>query len=170
VKCGIEAAIARGLSYAPYCDAIWFETSTPDIDEARVFAKAIHAKFPGKRLAYNCSPSFNWKRKLNDAQIASFNSDLNKLGYKYHFITLAGWHMQNYHTFKLATDYQKEGMPAYVRLQEKEFAHEKDGYTATRHQREVGTGYFDEVLMTITNGEATTGALKDSTEDEQFGH
>lgn len=168
VKCGMGITIARGLAYAPYADLIWFETSKPDMAEAREFADAIHKKFPGKLLAYNCSPSFNWEKNLNAEQIAKFNHELGDLGYKYQFITLAGWHSINYHTYDLAKDFRKEGMPAYVRLQHAEFAKEKEGYTATRHQREVGTGYFDEVLQTIAGGEASTSALKGSTETEQF--
>lgn len=168
VKPGMEITIARGLAYAPYADLLWFETSKPDLEEARQFAEAIHAKFPGKLLAYNCSPSFNWKRNLDDATIAKFSKELGALGYKYQFITLAGWHAINYYSFDLASAFRTEGMPAYVRLQEREFAAEKQGYTAAKHQREVGTSYFDEVLMTITNGEASTGALTGSTEEEQF--
>jgi isocitrate lyase len=168
VRDGLDAAIARGLAYAPYADVLWFETSYPDLEEARRFAQEIHAKFPGKLLAYNCSPSFNWKRHLDDAAIATFQQELGKLGYKFQFITLAGWHMTNYHAFDLAQAYAKEGMTAYVRLQEREFAAEKDGYSAVRHQREVGTGYFDQVLTTVTNGQASTAALASSTEAEQF--
>ncbi|MDR3614287.1 MAG: isocitrate lyase [Candidatus Obscuribacterales bacterium] len=168
VKDGIEPVIARGLAYAPYADVIWYETSKPDIDEAREFAKAIHAEFPGKLLAYNCSPSFNWKQHLDDEAIGTFNETLGSLGYKYQFITLAGWHATNMSAFKLAHEYAREGMSAYVRLQEDEFANQSLGYTAVRHQREVGTGYFDRVLNTISGGEASTGALKGSTEEEQF--
>jgi isocitrate lyase len=168
VKDGIEPVIARGLAYAPYADVIWYETSKPDIDEAREFAKAIHAEFPGKLLAYNCSPSFNWKQHLDDEAIATFNETLGSLGYKYQFITLAGWHATNMSAFKLAHEYAREGMSAYVRLQEDEFANQSLGYTAVRHQREVGTGYFDRVLDTISGGEASTAALKGSTEEEQF--
>lgn len=167
-KPGVETAIARGLAYAPYADLIWMETSTPDFDEARRFAEAIHAKFPGKLLAYNCSPSFNWKKNLDDASIAKFQRELNDMGYKFQFITLAGWHLLNLRTFELAKDYAAEGMPAYVRLQEEEFAREVDGYTATKHQREVGTGYFDKVLTAITQGQASTSAMRHSTEEEQF--
>ena len=170
VRDGLEAAIARGLAYAPYADVLWFETSKPDLEEARRFASAIHAQFPGKLLAYNCSPSFNWKRNLDDATIAKFQRELGAMGYKFQFITLAGWHLINYHTFDLADAYRQEGMPAYVRLQEQEFAAESGGYTATRHQREVGTGYFDQVLMTITQGETSTAALSQSTEAAQFRH
>jgi len=168
VKCGMDITIARGLAYAPYADLLWFETSKPDLNEARQFADAIHARFPGKMLAYNCSPSFNWERHLDAKTIATFQRDLGAMGYKYQFVTLAGWHLVNYHSFELAKGYQQEGMSAYVRLQQREFASEKDGYTATRHQREVGTGYFDQVLMAITSGQASTGALKGSTEAEQF--
>jgi isocitrate lyase len=168
VKCGMDITIARGLAYAPYADLLWFETSKPDVNEARQFADAIHAKFPGKMLAYNCSPSFNWERHLDAKTIATFQRDLGAMGYKYQFVTLAGWHLVNYHSFELAKGYQQEGMSAYVRLQQREFASEKDGYTATRHQREVGTGYFDQVLMAITNGQGSTAALKGSTETEQF--
>jgi isocitrate lyase len=168
VKDGIEPVIARGLAYAPYADVIWYETSKPDIEEAREFARAIHAEFPGKLLAYNCSPSFNWKQHLDDEAIATFNETLGSLGYKYQFITLAGWHATNMSAFKLAHEYAREGMSAYVRLQEDEFANQSLGYTAVRHQREVGTGYFDRVLNTISGGEASTGALKGSTEEEQF--
>lgn len=168
VKDGIEPVIARGLAYAPYADVIWYETSKPDIDEAREFAQAIHAEFPGKLLAYNCSPSFNWKQHLDDETIATFNETLGALGYKYQFITLAGWHATNMSAFNLAHAYAREGMTAYVRLQEDEFAKQPLGYTAVRHQREVGTGYFDRVLNTISGGEASTAALKGSTEEEQF--
>lgn len=158
----------RGLSYAPYADLLWFESSKPDLGEAREFAKAIHEKHPGKLLAYNCSPSFNWKKNLDEKTIARFQEELGKMGYKFQFITLAGWHLINLHTFELARGYAKAGMPAYVELQEREFSGEKNGYTATRHQQEVGTGYFDQVLMTISRGEASTAALAHSTEAEQF--
>jgi isocitrate lyase len=168
VKSGLDAAIARGLAYAPYADLIWCETSTPDLDEARRFAEAIHAEFPGKMLAYNCSPSFNWTKNLDAHTIAKFQDELNGMGYKFQFVTLAGWHLINYRTFELAQDYGQRGMPAYVALQEEEFAAEKAGYTATRHQREVGAGYFDRVLMTVTAGEASTAALTGSTEQAQF--
>jgi len=168
VKEGLAPGIARGLAYAPYCDLIWLETSTPDLDEAKEFADAIHAKFPGKMLAYNCSPSFNWKRALDDETIAKFQSTLGELGYKYQFITLAGFHSLNAGMFELAQGYAKEGMTAYVRLQEHEFALEAQGYTATRHQREVGAGWFDDVLETITQGQSSTLALKGSTEESQF--
>jgi isocitrate lyase len=169
VRSGLEPVIARSLAYAPHADVLWFETSTPDMEEARRYAEAIHAKFPGKLLAYNCSPSFNWKRHLDEPTIARFQDELADMGYKFQFITLAGWHLLNLRTFELARAYADEGMPAYVRLQEEEFAREADGYTASRHQREAGTGYFDKVLMTITGGEASTGALQGSTEAAQFG-
>ena len=167
IRSGLESAIARGLAYAPYADLVWCETATPDIGEAREFAQAIHARFPGKMLAYNCSPSFNWKKKLDDAAIATFQRELGELGYKFQFITLAGWHMINYNAFELAKAYAAEGMTAYVRLQQAEFAAEADGYTATRHQREAGTGYFDHV-STALNPDASTLALIGSTESEQF--
>ncbi len=168
VKPGIESAIARSLAYAPYADLLWFETGTPDVGEAKEFAKEIHKKFPGKFLAYNCSPSFNWEKKLSSKAIATFQTDLAELGYKFQFITLAGWHSVNYHMYDLAAGYKKTGMTAYVDLQSREFKRETDGYTATKHQREVGTGYFDKVLMTLSGGQATTGALSGSTESEQF--
>ena len=165
---GLDAAIARGLSYAPYADMLWCETSTPDLDEARTFAEAIHAEFPGKLLAYNCSPSFNWKKHLDDATIALFQKELGAMGYKFQFITLAGFHVLNASMFDLAKGYATEGMTAYVRLQEHEFALEEEGYTAVKHQAEVGTGYFDLVSTTITGGESSTLALKGSTEEAQF--
>jgi isocitrate lyase len=168
VRGGMDAAIARGLAYAPYADLLWMETSTPDLEEARVFADAIHAKFPGKPLMYNCSPSFNWKRSLDDAAIARFQRELDAMGYKFQFITLAGFHALNEATFALAKAYAREGMPAYVRLQEREFALEPEGYTATRHQREVGTGWFDEVSTVISGGASSTLALTESTEAHQF--
>ncbi len=168
VRGGLESAIARGLAYAPYADLIWCETSTPDVDEARRFAEGIHAEFPGKMLAYNCSPSFNWQRNLDAPTIATFQRELAAMGYKFQFITLAGWHLINLNTFELARAYRDEGMPAYVRVQEREFAREADGYTATKHQREAGTGYFDQVLQTVSGGEASTAALAGSTEAEQF--
>lgn len=168
-KGGIDAAINRGLIYAPYADLIWCETSEPDIDEARKFAEAIHAKFPGKLLAYNCSPSFHWKRKLDDVTIAKFQKELAAMGYKFQFVTLAGFHALNFSMYELARHYAKDGMAAYSRLQEKEFeSAENHGYTAVRHQRFVGTGYFDEVAQTIANGESSTVALEGSTENEQF--
>lgn len=168
VKPGLEHAIARGLAYAPYADLLWCETSTPDLEEARAFAAAIHEKFPGKLLAYNCSPSFNWRKHLSDAEIAVFQEELGKLGYKFQFITLAGFHALNESMYELAEAYNKEGMTAYVRLQEDEFAMEAKGYTATKHQREVGTGYFDEVYKAVSGGDVSTLAMKDSTESEQF--
>ena len=165
---GLDAAISRGLAYAPYADALWFETSYPDINEAQKFAEAIHAVYPGKPLSYNCSPSFHWTKHLDDQSIASFQKDLGQLGYKFQFITLAGWHLLNYHTFDLSAAYKETGMKAYVELQNKEFQSESRGYTATKHQREVGTGYFDKILSTVSQGEAATIALKGSTEAEQF--
>ena len=168
VRSGMEPTIARALAYAPYADLLWFETAKPDLDEARAFADAIHAEHPGKMLAYNCSPSFNWQRNLDATSIATFQRELGALGYKFQFITLAGWHLINYHTFDLARAYHDEGMPAYVRIQEQEFAREADGYTATKHQREAGTGYFDRVLLAVTGGQASTAALSGSTEEEQF--
>ncbi len=167
-KGGIDAAIARGLIYAPYADMIWCETSEPDIEEARRFAEAIHDKFPGKLLAYNCSPSFHWKQKLNEAEIARFQTELAAMGYKFQFVTLAGFHALNYSMFELAHGYAREGMTAYSRLQEKEFRSAEKGYTAIRHQRFVGTGYFDDVAQTIANGQSSTTALNGSTENEQF--
>jgi isocitrate lyase len=168
VRAGIEPSIKRSLAYAPYADIVWFETSKPDLGEAREFASAIHDRFPGKLLAYNCSPSFNWRRHLGDDEIASFQSTLGELGYKFQFITLAGFHALNASMFELARGYVEEGMTAYVRLQEQEFALEGEGYTATRHQREVGAGYFDAVAQTISGGESSTLALKGSTEEAQF--
>ncbi|MCM2281117.1 MAG: isocitrate lyase [Bdellovibrionaceae bacterium] len=170
VKPGMAASIARGLAYAPYADLLWVETSTPNLAEAKEFAEAIHKKHPDKLLAYNCSPSFNWKKNLDEATIAKFQRELAAMGYKFQFITLAGWHLLNYHSFDLAQGYAAQGMPAYVALQEAEFAREKAGYTATRHQREVGTGYFDQVLMAVSEGKASTAALTHSTEAEQFHH
>ncbi len=165
---GLSAAIHRGLIYAPYADLIWCETSEPDLDEARQFAEAIHARFPGKLLAYNCSPSFHWKRKLDDATIARFQSELAGMGYKFQFVTLAGFHALNFSMFDLASQYAQHGMAAYSQLQEREFAEVAAGYTAVRHQRFVGTGYFDEVAQTIANGESSITALAESTEAEQF--
>lgn len=165
---GLDQAISRGLAYAPYADLIWCETSEPDMDEARRFAEAIHEKFPGKLLAYNCSPSFNWKSKLSDEEIASFQQELGDMGYKFQFVTLAGFHSLNHSMFELARGYKDSGMAAYSKLQQAEFASETDGYTATRHQREVGTGYFDEVSMVISGGTSSTTALAGSTEEEQF--
>lgn len=168
VRSGIEAAIARGLSYAPYCDLIWCETSSPDMGEAERFAAEIHARFPGKLLAYNCSPSFNWRKNLSETQIAEFQKHLGSLGYAFQFITLAGFHALNYSMFDLARGYREEGMTAYSRLQQAEFALEKVGYTATKHQHEVGTGYFDEVTQVIAGGASSTTALTGSTEEAQF--
>jgi isocitrate lyase len=168
VESGLDSAIARGLAYAPYADLIWFETSTPDLGEAREFADAIHDSFPGKLLAYNCSPSFNWKRHLDDEAIAGFQERLGEMGYRFQFITLAGFHALNESMFELARGYAEEGMTAYVRLQEREFELEAEGYTATRHQREVGAGYFDQVAQAVSGGESSTLALKGSTEEEQF--
>jgi isocitrate lyase len=168
ISCGLEMAIARGLAYAPFADLIWCETSTPDLHEAKQFADGIHAKFPGKLLAYNCSPSFNWKKHLDDITIAKFQRELGAMGYKFQFVTLAGFHALNHGMFELAKDYRTEGMAAYSRLQQGEFAAERDGYTATKHQREVGTGYFDEVAQVISGGTSSTVALKESTETEQF--
>lgn len=164
---GIEQAISRGLAYAPYADLIWCETGTPNLEFARQFAEAIHAKFPGKMLAYNCSPSFNWKKNIDDATIAKFQAELGAMGYKFQFITLAGFHALNHGMFDLAHGYAREGMPAFVRLQEREFADAARGFEAVKHQREVGTGYFDRVTTTIET-EASTQALKGSTEEEQF--
>lgn len=165
---GIDQAIARGLAYAPYADLVWCETSEPNIDEARQFAEAIQEQFPGKLLAYNCSPSFNWKQKLDQETIEKFQDELGKMGYKFQFVTLAGFHALNHSMFTLANGYRDRGMAAYSELQQAEFASEKDGYTATRHQREVGTGYFDQVSMVITGGTSSTTALKGSTEEAQF--
>lgn len=170
IKGGLESAIARGLAYAPYADLVWCETSTPDLGEAREFAQALHEKYPGKMLAYNCSPSFNWKKHLDEDTIAKFQVELGKMGYKFQFITLAGFHALNYSMFNLATGYRDLGMTAYSTLQEAEFGSEQIGYTATRHQREVGTGYFDMVNNVISGGESSTLALKGSTEEEQFYH
>ena len=165
---GMATPIARGLAYAPYCDLIWCETGTPDLDQAREFADAIHAEHPGKMLAYNCSPSFNWKGALDDATIATFQKELGAMGYKFQFITLAGWHALNASAFDLARGYSKNDMSAYVELQQNEFSMEDDGYTATRHQREVGAGYFDQVATVISGGSASTLAITGSTEEEQF--
>ncbi len=167
---GAEQAISRGLAYAPYADLIWCETGQPDLVFAKQFADAIHAKFPGKMLAYNCSPSFNWKKYLDDAAIASFQTELAKMGYRFQFITLAGFHALNFSMFQLAKGYKERQMSAYVELQTAEFAAEKDGYTATKHQREVGTGYFDQVTQVIAGANSSITALKGSTETEQFEH
>jgi len=168
VRGGMESAIARALAYAPYVDLIWCETAHPDLDEALTFAQAVRRVYPDKMLAYNCSPSFNWKRNLDDQEIARFQKELGTMGYKFQFITLAGFHALNSSMFGLATRYAAEGMPAYVELQEAEFALESNGYTAIRHQREVGAGYFDEVSRVISGGAASTQALSGSTEEEQF--
>lgn len=167
-RAGIEQAISRGLAYAPYADLIWCETATPDLEYARQFAEAIHRQFPGKMLAYNCSPSFNWKKNLDDATIAKFQRELGAMGYKYQFITLAGFHALNYGMFDLAYGYARENMAAFVDLQEREFAAAERGFTAVRHQREVGTGYFDAVTQTIEGGQSSTTALDGSTEEAQF--
>jgi isocitrate lyase len=165
IRGGIDMAITRGLAYAPYADLVWCETSTPDVEEARRFAEAIHAKFPGKLMAYNCSPSFNWKKKLDDAAIARFQAELGAMGYRFQFVTLAGFHALNHSMFELAKRYRAEGMTAYARLQEAEFAAEADGYTAVKHQREVGTGYFDQVTQLLGS---STAAYAGSTEAAQF--
>ncbi|HXS89053.1 MAG TPA: isocitrate lyase [Steroidobacteraceae bacterium] len=168
VNAGLEQAVARGLAYAPYADLIWCETGTPDLHEAKAFAEAIHKKFPDKLLAYNCSPSFNWKKKLDDSTIAKFQRELGAMGYKFQFITLAGFHALNYSMFQLARGYKASQMSAYVQLQEQEFAAEKDGYSATKHQREVGAGYFDDVTQTVTAGKSSVTAMTGSTEEAQF--
>jgi isocitrate lyase len=168
IKGGLDSAIARGLAYAPYADLIWCETSEPNINEAKCFAAAIHEKFPGKWLAYNCSPSFNWKKKLDESTIAKFNTELAAMGYRFQFITLAGFHALNHSMFELAHDFKARGMAAYADFQELEFRTEKQGYRATTHQRFVGTGYFDEVAQKIAAGAISTKALSGSTEEEQF--
>ena len=168
VRNGLDQAIARGLAYAPYCDIVWCETGKPNLEEARRFAQAVHAKFPGKPLAYNCSPSFNWKANLTDAEIAKFQVELGRLGYRFQFVTLAGFHNLNHAMFKLARDYKYHGMSAYTKIQEDEFAQAKYGFTCHKHQREVGTGYFDQVSMAISGGKSSTTALTGSTEEEQF--
>jgi isocitrate lyase len=165
---GLEAPIARALAYAPYADLLWLETSTPDLEEAARFAEAIHESYPGKLLAYNCSPSFNWRRHLGDSEIASFQRELGAMGYRFQFVTLAGFHSLNAAMFELASGYANEGMTAYVRLQEQEFALEPNGYTATRHQREVGAGWFDAIMSAVSGGESSTLALRGSTEEAQF--
>ena len=167
-RAGQEQAIARAIAYAPYADLLWCETSEPSLPEAKEFAERVHQRYPGKLLAYNCSPSFNWKRKLDDATIARFQRELGAMGYKFQFVTLAGFHALNYSMFRLARSYKERGMSAYAELQDAEFAAEADGYTATRHQREVGTAYFDEVSQVISEGESSTTALHGSTETEQF--
>ncbi len=168
IKAGVDTAIARGLAYAPYADLVWCETSTPDLVLAKKFAEGVRKEFPTKMLAYNCSPSFNWKKNLDDATIAKFQKELGAMGYRFQFVTLAGFHALNYGMFDLARRYQAEGMKAYSEFQQTEFAAEKDGYTATRHQREVGTGYFDTVAEVISGGKSATLALEDSTEAHQF--
>jgi len=168
VKNGLEPCIARAVAYAPYCDLIWCETSKPDLEQARRFAEGVHKVHPGKKLAYNCSPSFNWKKNLDDATIAKFQRELGAMGYKFQFITLAGFHQLNYGMFELARGYRDRQMAAYSELQEAEFAAEANGYTATKHQREVGTGYFDAVSLAISGGASSTTAMKESTEHDQF--
>jgi isocitrate lyase len=167
VRDGLDPVITRALAYAPYCDLIWVESATPDMDLARKFAEALHAEFPDKMLAYNCSPSFNWKASLSDDEIATFQKDLGEMGYKFQFITLAGFHSLNLSMFELAQGYAKDGMTSYVKLQEREFAAEATGYTAVKHQAEVGAGYFD-LVATALNPDSATLALKGSTESEQF--
>ncbi|MGH8718247.1 MAG: isocitrate lyase [Burkholderiales bacterium] len=168
VKNGVDQAISRAVAYASYADLVWCETGTPDLKFAKKFAEGVHKKFPGKWLAYNCSPSFNWKKNLDDVTIAKFQNELGAMGYKFQFITLAGFHVLNFAMFELASEYAKEGMPAYIRVQQAEFAAEKDGYTATRHQREVGTGYFDAVTQVVQAGRSSITALDGSTEEAQF--
>ena len=168
VRAGIEQAISRGLAYAPYADLVWCETSRPDLDEARTFAEAIRAKYPDKMLAYNCSPSFNWRKNLDDATIVKFQAELGLMGYKFQFITLAGFHSLNFAMFQLASDYKARQMTAYADLQDREFASEIDGYRATKHQAFVGTGYFDALTQVIAGGASSTTALTGSTEEEQF--
>ena len=168
VRAGIDQAIARAVSYAPFVDLLWCETSEPDLSQAKRFAEGVHQHHPDKLLAYNCSPSFNWKKKLDDATIGRFQRELGVMGYKFQFITLAGFHALNYSMFQLARAYKERGMSAYSDLQEAEFAAEANGYSATRHQREVGTAYFDEVSQVISEGESSTTALHGSTETEQF--
>jgi isocitrate lyase len=168
VKAGLDQAIARGMAYAPYADLVWCETSKPELAQAKRFAEAVHKAHPGKLLAYNCSPSFNWKKHLDDATIAKFQRELGAMGYKFQFITLAGFHSLNHGMFALANDYKARQMAAYVELQQAEFAAEEQGYSATRHQREVGTGYFDAVTQAIANGQSSLAALTGSTEEAQF--
>lgn len=165
---GLKRSIARGLAYAPYADLLWMETSTPNLEQAKAFADAIHEKFPGKMLAYNCSPSFNWRQHLSESELKAFQVQLNEMGYKFQFVTLAGWHSLNFGMFQLASEYKETGMFAYSNLQNDEFDAEKSGYTAVKHQQEVGTGYFDAVATTVSGGESSTVALKESTETEQF--
>lgn len=167
-KPGLDQAIARGLAYAPYCDVLWCETGKPNLNEARRFAEAIHARFPGKPLAYNCSPSFNWKANLSDDEIAVFQKELGKLGYRFQFVTLAGFHSLNHAMFKLAHDYRDNGMKAYTKIQEDEFAQASKGFTAHKHQREVGTSYFDGIAMALSGGKSSVTAMSGSTEEEQF--
>jgi isocitrate lyase len=168
VKPGLDAAIARGVAYAPFADLVWCETAVPDLEEARRFAQGVHKRYPGKLLAYNCSPSFNWKKKLSDSDIARFQRELGAMGYKFQFVTLAGFHALNYSMFQLARGYKQSQMSAYVELQQQEFAAEGQGYTATKHQREVGAGYFDDVTQVVTAGTSSITALKGSTEEAQF--
>src|SRR5262249_11458583 len=168
LKGGLECAIARALAYAPYVDLVWCETSTPNLDEAAKFAEAVRAKYPAKMLAYNCSPSFNWRKNLDEQTIARFQRELGAMGYKFQFVTLAGFHSLNFGMFQLAREYKERGMTAYCALQQAELAAEKDGYSASKHQREVGTGYFDKVAEVISGGGASTLALAESTEAEQF--
>jgi isocitrate lyase len=167
-RAGLDQAIARALHYAPFADLVWCETSSPNLEEAKRFAEAVRAKFPGKMLAYNCSPSFNWKAKLDAATVSKFQRELGAMGYKFQFVTLAGFHALNYSMFRLARGYRDRGMAAYAELQQAELEAEREGYTATKHQREVGTGYFDEVAKVIAGGDCSTAALRDSTEVEQF--
>ncbi|CAB4004950.1 Isocitrate lyase [Paramuricea clavata] len=169
-RAGLDQAIARALAYAPYCDVLWCETSKPNIEEARRFAQAVHARFPGKPLAYNCSPSFNWKANLNDREIAVFQKELGRLGYRFQFVTLAGFHSLNHAMFKLARDYRDNGMTAYTKIQEDEFNQAKFGFTAHKHQREVGVSYYDAIAMAVSGGNSSVTAFKGSTEDEQFKH
>ncbi|NBO62722.1 MAG: isocitrate lyase [Proteobacteria bacterium] len=168
VKEGIEQAISRGLAYAPYCDLIWCETAKPDLNEAKIFADAIHKKYPGKLLAYNCSPSFNWKKYLSESEMQTFQQKLSEMGYKFQFITLAGFHVQNYSIFKFAQNYKKDGMAAYSKIQQQEFEAEKDGYTAVKHQREVGTTYFDTIAQIISSGKTSTTAMSGSNKEYNF--
>jgi len=168
VKNGLDQAISRGLAYAPFSDLIWCETSKPNLEEAKRFSEAIHKEFPKKILAYNCSPSFNWKKNLSEKEIENFSGEIGKMGYKFQFITLAGFHAQNHAIFDLAKKYKQQGMKAYSKLQQLEFESEKEGYTATKHQREVGTSYFDAISNAISSGESSTTAMKDSTESDQF--
>jgi len=168
IKECMESAIARCLAYAPYADLLWYESKTPDLDDAKRFADAIHKKYPGKMLAYNCSPSFNWQQNRDPDAIASFHKDVGRMGYKFQFVTLAGWHLLNLNAFDLAKSYREEGMTSYVRLQQEEFRREKDGYTAVRHQREAGAEYYDKLLATILGEQSSTSAVNGSTETEQF--